>query len=138
MFPVTNTCASNIKPLTAAGKQKALLLIKEYVESYKGRDVVISENKLSFKASFFSERNNKFSGITRGIFSLSDSGKIIFKFYMYGILLGLGIIIAMVVFLHKIVMGTVMAIIFVFGNWFFAPFKFKRTTSQLAEKINRL
>jgi hypothetical protein len=135
MFPFTAVCSSNIKQLRPTDKKKAVNFLKEYIESYKGKDIAITEDELSFKANIFSPLDNKFAGINKGTFVLTSS-KIIFKFQMYGLFIALFVVaISMLLTRRYIDMITVAAVIII-GNWFIYFFKFRKMTTWLAKKIN--
>src|SRR6188472_3529782 len=75
MFPFTITYKSNLKKsLSEIERTNSLAFLKHYIEKSKGRDVIVSENCLSFKSDlFFGWSWDKFALIDKGSFKLTEN-----------------------------------------------------------------
>ena len=137
MFPFTFTYSSNLSSqLTDSEQRKALNYLSSYIDNLNGKDIIIGEDRLSFKSSFFAFNWDTFAQIDSGEFILTDNA-LKFKVSLYRKFI---ILVALMVFFilisKQLYLGVFFFLLFFLANWLTAFGKFKEMTHEVSLKLN--
>ena len=89
MFPFSIKYKREIDPmvLLKRGNEPILNLVKIFVEKNKGRNIVVTEDSVSFDTAFFKWSFDTFAEIRKGVFII-EGDKLVFEFVMLEWLFG--------------------------------------------------
>jgi hypothetical protein len=139
--------------LSVEKNEKVLLFIQDFIAKETAEDIVLEDDKLTFKSKFFNsnrERGNVFMSIDKGEFVLvKERGKTVlsYTFYMHNLFISTFIMsVIMGIFVqvtsNEIDMAVFVSIIcFLWlcgGNWLTAKFKNKKMFQEILTAVNTL
>ena len=145
MFPFSIKYSAQLtRNITADEYESMLNYIKEFIEKKTADDIVMWENSLEFKSRLFRwrSRNNIMSAIDKGelyIISKEDKTFILYKIYMYFLLLSSFAFAVLMGVLTKNIALSVFSIVFMGGlNWVVAIIRHKYMLNDLKKRIDVL
>lgn len=121
---------------------KILEHIRTFIIDKPAKDIIIENNKLSFKPGTYYWNWNIMVSIEKGIFSIiekEDHVILTYEFFMYHLFIATGIMSVIAGILTQILWIPIAAFLWLGGmNWFLALIRHKSMLEDLASEINVL
>lgn len=134
-----------VESFTAKDNKKTLEFIEEYILKKTGEDIVVEENKLTFKTRFFSFKRGKsniLAPIEKGVFVIVAKGDrtlLTYEFYMFRLFVIVTIMsIFTTIFSQKIGDGVYLFLWLGGLNWIITIIRHKRMLNEIKSEINKL
>jgi len=124
--------------------KEALKYIESYITSKKGKDIVIDDDRLTFKSKFFTGRSNGniLVPIEKGIFTIVDKGDqviLTYEFYMYRLFIVVAIMsVFMAISANRIWIGILCFLWLCGMNWLLTLIRHRRMLKKIAMAIDIL
>lgn len=125
--------------------KEALDFIEDFITKKTAEDIVIDENKLTFKSKFFKWgrwNTNILVPIEKGIFIIVDKGDktiLTYEFYMYHLFIAVTIMSAFMATVSQQVWVGILFFLWVGGmNWLTAIIRHKMMLTEIAKEVENL
>ena len=134
-----------VESFTAKDNKKTLDFIEEYILKKTEEDIVVEENKLTFKSKFLSFKRDKFNilaPVEKGVFIIVDKGDktlLTYEFYMYRLFIIVFIMSIFITIFSQKVWDGVYGFLWLGGmNWIIAIIRHKSMLNEIKGEINKL
>jgi len=130
---------------TSERNKETLEFIEKFMIEKTGEEIVIDDNKLTFKSKFFKRgrwNTNILATIEKGVFIIVDKGDrtiLTYEFYMYHLFIAVTIMSAIMATVFQQVWFGIICFLWLGGmNWLIAIFRHKMMLTEIAKEIDNL
>ncbi len=144
IFPFTIKYSVHLDNYYAIERSKETLeIIQEFITQKTGEDIIIRDNKLTFKSKFFKSgrlNTNVLVPIEKGVFTIIEKDRrpiLTYEFYMYRLFIVVTIMSAFGAIADQQVWSGILCFLWVGGmNWLTAIIRHKMMLNEIAKEID--
>ena len=145
-FPFSIKYSARLSDSFASDRNKeALEFIEDFITKKTGDDIIIENDKLTFKSKFFKSgrwNTNILVPIEKGVFNIIEKGGktiLTYEFYMYHLFITVTIMSAFMATVSQQVWFGILCFLWLGGmNWLTAIIRHKMMLNEIAKEIDNL